>query len=82
MLDKCLVDGKKGENYAPPLDGDWALEATIEDDKALCLDVTHMENIAQFLNHRCEDANLLDMQVLRLKLTTCTTTMYNLTLTF
>ncbi len=36
MLDKCLVDGKKAENYALPLDGDRALEATIEDDKALC----------------------------------------------
>jgi hypothetical protein len=31
-----LVDGKKAENYALPLDGDWALEATTEDDKALC----------------------------------------------
>lgn len=63
QLDKNLVDGKKPKNYALPLDGDWALEGKMTDDEALCLDPTVFRNFAQFLNHRCEDTNLLDMLV-------------------
>ncbi len=44
-LDKCLGDEKKVENYAIPLDVDWELERTMQDDEALCLDVMIFENI-------------------------------------
>jgi hypothetical protein len=37
---------------------------TVTDDEALCLDSMISQNVAQFLNHRCEDANLLDMFVM------------------
>ncbi len=60
-LDKCLGDGKKVENYVIPLDVDWELERTMLNDETLCLDAMIFENIVWFLNHRCEDANLLDM---------------------
>jgi hypothetical protein len=33
----------------------------MQGDEALCLDAMVFGNVAQFLNHRCEDANLLDM---------------------
>jgi len=36
----------------------------VTDDEALCLDSMISQNVAQFLNHRCEDANLLDMFVM------------------
>ncbi len=35
----------------------------MQDDQALCLNVIVFGNIVRFLNHRCEDANLLDMLV-------------------
>jgi hypothetical protein len=43
------------------LDVDWELERTMLNDETLCLDAMIFENIVWFLNHRCEDANLLDM---------------------
>jgi hypothetical protein len=33
----------------------------MQDDEALCLNAMVFGNVARFLNHRCEDANLLDM---------------------
>jgi hypothetical protein len=63
-LDKCLLDEKKAKNYALPLDGDWKLEGIMQYDEALCLDVTIFGNIVRFLNHRCEDVNLLNMFIM------------------
>jgi hypothetical protein len=33
----------------------------MQNDEALCLNAIVFGNVAQFLNHRCEYANLLDM---------------------
>jgi hypothetical protein len=46
------------------LDADWDLEKGIEDSKALCLDGTFLGNIVHYVNHRCWDANLIDIPVL------------------
>ncbi|XP_010457434.1 PREDICTED: probable inactive histone-lysine N-methyltransferase SUVR1 isoform X1 [Camelina sativa] len=45
------------------LDAHWCSEEWLEDDKALCLDGTCYGNIARFLNHRCLDANLIEIPV-------------------
>jgi hypothetical protein len=34
------------------LDADWATEATLDDNSALCLDSSLFGNVARFLNHR------------------------------
>ncbi|XP_010475044.1 PREDICTED: probable inactive histone-lysine N-methyltransferase SUVR1 [Camelina sativa] len=45
------------------LDAHWGSEEWLENDKALCLDGTCYGNIARFLNHRCLDANLIEIPV-------------------
>ncbi|GAB2300529.1 hypothetical protein Dimus_034569 [Dionaea muscipula] len=49
--------------YPVLLDADWASESILKDDEALCLDATFYGNVARFINHRCEDANLLEIPV-------------------
>lgn len=49
--------------YAVCLDGDWKAEAACNDDTALNLDGFRYGNVARFINHRCEDANLFDRPV-------------------
>ncbi|VVA89895.1 unnamed protein product [Arabis nemorensis] len=45
------------------LDAHWGSEESLEDNKALCLDGSHYGNISRFLNHRCLDANLIEIPV-------------------
>ncbi|CAL9242084.1 unnamed protein product [Arabidopsis halleri] len=45
------------------LDAYWGSEDISGDDKALCLDGTHYGNISRFINHRCLDANLIEIPV-------------------
>ncbi|XP_019087727.1 PREDICTED: probable inactive histone-lysine N-methyltransferase SUVR2 isoform X2 [Camelina sativa] len=45
------------------LDAYWGSEDISGDDKALCLDVMHYGNISRFINHRCLDANLIEIPV-------------------
>ncbi|VVB07174.1 unnamed protein product [Arabis nemorensis] len=45
------------------LDAHWGSEELSGDDKALCLDGTHYGNISRFINHRCLDANLIEIPV-------------------
>ncbi|CAI5488527.1 unnamed protein product, partial [Closterium sp. Naga37s-1] len=45
------------------LDADWAAEGGLTDDEALCLDATQLGNVARFVNHRCGDANLVNVPV-------------------
>ncbi|BFI30878.1 protein MpSUVR1 [Marchantia polymorpha subsp. ruderalis] len=59
---------QKGESvgahtYPILLDGDWCSEKGLKDEEALCLDATNFGNVARFINHRCFDANLIDMPV-------------------
>ncbi|KAI6673502.1 hypothetical protein NL676_001408 [Syzygium grande] len=40
-----------------------AAKCTYQDDEALCLDSTTFGNIARFINHRCYDANLIEIPI-------------------
>ncbi|KAM1692032.1 hypothetical protein FF1_033669 [Malus domestica] len=55
--------GAKRHTYPVLLDGDWGSEQILKDDDALCLDATSHGNVARFINHRCSDANLIDIPV-------------------
>lgn len=54
--------GKK-RTYPVLLDTDWGTEGVLKDDDALCLDATCYGNVARFINHRCDDANLIEIPV-------------------
>ncbi|KAL8121954.1 putative inactive histone-lysine N-methyltransferase SUVR2 [Apium graveolens] len=54
-----------GEKHTYPvlLDADWGSEGVLKDEEALCLDATSYGNIARFINHRCCDANMVEIPV-------------------
>ncbi|CAI9771226.1 unnamed protein product [Fraxinus pennsylvanica] len=54
-----------GEKHTYPvlLDADWSSEGVLKDEEALCLDATSYGNVARFINHRCSDANLVEIPV-------------------
>jgi hypothetical protein len=45
------------------LDAHWTSKAILNDDEALCIDGNDYSNVARFINHRCHDANLMDIPV-------------------
>ncbi|GLU03718.1 hypothetical protein SLE2022_209040 [Rubroshorea leprosula] len=45
------------------LDAYWGLKGALGDEEALCLDATFYGNAARFINHRCLDANLIEIPV-------------------
>ncbi|WCJ38202.1 Histone-lysine N-methyltransferase SUVR4 [Euphorbia peplus] len=45
------------------LDAYWFLKGVLKDEEALCLDATFYGNVARFINHRCLDANLIEIPV-------------------
>ncbi|CBI37177.3 unnamed protein product, partial [Vitis vinifera] len=51
------------QTYPVLLDADWALRGILKDEEALCLDATFYGNVARFINHRCLDANLVEIPV-------------------
>ncbi|CAH2038977.1 unnamed protein product [Thlaspi arvense] len=54
----------KGESICPVmLDALWGSDESLEDNQSLCLDGTRYGNISRFLNHRCLDANLIEIPV-------------------
>ncbi|KAL9995217.1 putative [histone H3]-lysine(4) N-trimethyltransferase chromatin remodeling SET family [Helianthus debilis subsp. tardiflorus] len=55
----------KKDEYAYPifLDAEWGKESELQEDKTLCLDPTSYGNVARFINHRCFDANLVEIPV-------------------
>ncbi|XP_023537142.1 histone-lysine N-methyltransferase SUVR4-like [Cucurbita pepo subsp. pepo] len=55
--------GNERHTYPVTLDADWGSEGVLEDDELLCLDATYYGNVARFINHRCSDANLIDIPV-------------------
>lgn len=54
-----------GERHTYPvlLDADWGSEGVLKDEEALCLDATSYGNVARFINHRCRDANMVEIPV-------------------
>ncbi|XP_039043642.1 histone-lysine N-methyltransferase SUVR4-like [Hibiscus syriacus] len=55
--------GDERHTYPVTLDADWGSEKILKDEEALCLDATLCGNVARFINHRCFDANLIDIPV-------------------
>ncbi|PIA39981.1 hypothetical protein AQUCO_02500006v1 [Aquilegia coerulea] len=54
--------GNEKHTYPVLLDADWSSEGIL-DEEALCLDATRYGNVARFINHRCYDANLVEIPV-------------------
>lgn len=49
--------------YPVLLDADWGSEGVLKDEEALSLDSTFYGNVGRFINHRCYDANLVEIPV-------------------
>ncbi|GJN01198.1 hypothetical protein PR202_ga18445 [Eleusine coracana subsp. coracana] len=49
--------------YPVLLDANWGSDAVLKDEEALCLDATFYGNVGRFINHRCCDANLVEIPV-------------------
>ncbi|GMH02562.1 hypothetical protein Nepgr_004401 [Nepenthes gracilis] len=49
-------------SYSVLLDADWG-SGVITSEQALCLDATSYGNVARFINHRCLDANLVQIPI-------------------
>ncbi|KAM7254308.1 hypothetical protein ACFE04_031990 [Oxalis oulophora] len=66
---KELFERKMGntdsEKYSCPflLDAFWSSKGVPKDEEALCLETTCYGNVARFINHRCFDANLIEIPV-------------------
>ncbi|KAK4281331.1 hypothetical protein QN277_012841 [Acacia crassicarpa] len=57
---QCAQNGTY--TYPVLLDADWD-SGDINDKEALCLDAASYGNVARFINHRCLDANLIEIPV-------------------
>lgn len=57
---KCAENGKS--TYPVLLDAEWD-STFVKDEEALCLDAASFGNIARFINHRCSDANLVEIPI-------------------
>ncbi|XP_019440971.1 PREDICTED: probable inactive histone-lysine N-methyltransferase SUVR2 [Lupinus angustifolius] len=57
---KCTGNGSY--TYPIVLDADWD-SRFVKDEDALCLDAASFGNVARFINHRCSDANLVEIPV-------------------
>ncbi|KAK8947018.1 Histone-lysine N-methyltransferase SUVR2 [Platanthera zijinensis] len=51
------------QTYPMLLDANWGTKEDLRDEEALCLDATVYGNIGRFVNHRCSDANLVEIPV-------------------
>ncbi|XVF32332.1 hypothetical protein REPUB_Repub17cG0072700 [Reevesia pubescens] len=45
------------------LDAHWGLKGVCKDEEVLCLDATNYGNVSRFFNHRCLDANLIEIPI-------------------
>ncbi|GAA0164463.1 histone modifying enzyme [Lithospermum erythrorhizon] len=63
LFERNKQNSKDRHTYPVLLDADWGSESVLKDEDALCLDATHFGNVARFINHRCCDANLIEIPV-------------------
>ncbi|KAG7575961.1 SET domain [Arabidopsis thaliana x Arabidopsis arenosa] len=63
LYDRNVRSSSERHTYPVTLDADWGSEKDLKDEEALCLDATICGNVARFINHRCEDANMIDIPV-------------------
>ncbi|XP_062079710.1 probable inactive histone-lysine N-methyltransferase SUVR2 isoform X2 [Humulus lupulus] len=63
-LYKRNMHGKsRKDTYLALLDAGWDANGALKNEKALCLDASQYGNAARFINHRCFDANLIEIPV-------------------
>jgi len=63
QIEGRMSNGECIGHYAMHLDVDWASRTFINGNQALCLDGQYFGNISRFLNHRCENASLIEMPI-------------------
>ncbi|WOK98051.1 putative inactive histone-lysine N-methyltransferase SUVR2 isoform X1 [Canna indica] len=64
LYDRTMqTTGNAKHTYPVLLDADWGAEGSLKDEEALCLDATFYGNVARFINHRCSDANMIEIPV-------------------
>lgn len=62
LRNRNLRRSSGNHSYSVVLDADWGSRALMEEE-VLCLDATFYGNVARFINHRCSDANLIEIPV-------------------
>ncbi|KAI3469832.1 hypothetical protein Pfo_026495 [Paulownia fortunei] len=63
LFERSMRNTGDKHNYTILLDADWSSQGVLKDEQALCLDATDYGNVARFINHRCFDANLVEIPV-------------------
>ncbi|KAK3003135.1 hypothetical protein RJ639_017950 [Escallonia herrerae] len=63
LFERNLRNTSEKHTYPVLLDADWGSEGILKDEDALCLDATYYGNVARFINHRCCDANMIEIPV-------------------
>lgn len=64
LHERTLQNMNNGRHTYPVLlDADWGSEGVLKDEEALSLDSTFYGNVGRFINHRCYDANLVEIPV-------------------
>ncbi|KAK9756851.1 hypothetical protein RND81_01G124900 [Saponaria officinalis] len=62
LHERNLSRSNDKHSYSLLLDTDWGTNA-LKEEEFLCLDATFYGNVARFINHRCTDANLIEIPV-------------------
>jgi len=62
-LHEMTTQNMHSARYSVLLDAGWGPDGVLKDEEALCLDATFCGNVGRFINHRCYDANLVEIPV-------------------
>ncbi|GAV82044.1 SET domain-containing protein/Pre-SET domain-containing protein/WIYLD domain-containing protein [Cephalotus follicularis] len=64
LYERRMQNTNSGKHTCPVLlDAFWVPKGVARDEEVLCLDASFYGNVARFINHRCLDANLIEMPV-------------------
>ncbi|CAO2190227.1 unnamed protein product [Urochloa humidicola] len=64
MYERAIQNARNGKHMKQVLlDADWSSEGVLRDEEALGIDGTFYGNVGRFINHRCYDANLVQIPV-------------------
>ncbi|CAL5014207.1 unnamed protein product [Urochloa decumbens] len=64
MCERAIQNARNGKHMKQVLlDADWSSGGVLRDEEALVLDGTFYGNVGRFINHRCYDANLVQIPV-------------------
>uniref|UniRef100_A0A804MD41 Histone-lysine N-methyltransferase SUVR4 n=1 Tax=Zea mays TaxID=4577 RepID=A0A804MD41_MAIZE len=62
-LHEMTTQNMHNARYSVLLDAGWGPDGVLKDEEALFLDATFCGNVGRFINHRCYDANLVEIPV-------------------